>query len=229
MAYMTDSLMKHIQEACNRNERSIITTISKRASEDLATYLAENGVKVRYLHSEIETIERLEILRSYRLGEIDVIVGVNLLREWLDLPETSFIAILDAEKIGFLRSKTSLLQTIGRAARNINGRVVMYSHHCSISPAMRDAIEETEHRRTIQQEYNIIHGITPKTILSSIKEISIPSKKTQSTKEWVRTREDVKIYIKRLELEMDIAAAQLDFEKAAQIRDELLSLRKTHK
>lgn len=172
MEFMVDSLMREIVRVRDNNERALITTITKKSSEDLALYLAENGVKVRYLHSEIETIERLEILREYRLGKIDVIVGVNLLREGLDLPETSFIGILDAEKVGFLRSKTSLLQIIGRAARNANGKVIMYSHGMKISTAMHDAIEETERRRTIQMEYNTLHGITPKTIISKVKDLA---------------------------------------------------------
>jgi excinuclease ABC subunit B len=180
MEYMVDSLMRNIAQATERGERSLITTITKKSSEDLATYFAEHGIKVRYLHSEIETLERLEILRSYRLGEIDVIVGVNLLREGLDLPETSFIGILDAEKIGFLRSKTSLLQIIGRAARNVNGYVIMYSAGCKESVAMVDAIAETNRRREVQIAYNTAHGITPRTIISSVKEISIPSKKTET-------------------------------------------------
>jgi excinuclease ABC subunit B len=178
------------------------------------------------LHSEIETIERLEILRDYRLGEIDVIVGVNLLREGLDLPETSFIGILDAEKIGFLRSKTSLLQIIGRAARNSNGRVIMYSHGCKQSVAMVDAIDETNRRRAVQVAYNTKHGITPTTIISSVKNVSIPKKKTEIFAGGEMTKEKVAVYIKRLELEMDVAAANLDFERAAEIRDELLSVRK---
>lgn len=248
MEFMVDSLMKHIKEAISHNERALITTITKKSSEDLAQYLAENGIKVRYLHSEIETIERLEILRDYRLGEIDVIVGVNLLREGLDLPETSFIGILDAEKIWFLRSKTSLLQIIGRGARNSNGKVVMYVHeknsstpenlpdipclnhakaeNLAVSIAMRDAIEETYRRRAIQHAYNVKHNITPTTVISSIKEISIPQKKTEIFDGGNMTRESIKTLIKRLELEMDVASANLDFEKAAQIRDELVSLRK---
>lgn len=177
MEYMVDSLLRNIATAKSRGERSIITTITKKSSEDLAQYLAENGLKVRYLHSEIETLERLEILRDFRMGVIDVVVGVNLLREGLDLPETSFIAILDAEKIGFLRSKTSLLQIIGRAARNVNGHVIMYSHDKKLSIAMTDAIEETNRRREVQIAYNTEHSITPQTIISSIKEIGIPSKK----------------------------------------------------
>jgi excinuclease ABC subunit B len=226
MEFMVDSLMKNIHAAVGRWERALITTITKKSSEDLANYLAENGVKVRYLHSEIETIERLEILRDYRLGEIDVIVGVNLLREGLDLPETSFIAILDAEKVGFLRSKTSLLQIIGRAARNVNGYVIMYSHNCKQSIAMVDAIDETNRRRDVQIAYNTEHGITPTTIISSIKEVGISKKKTEIFAGGEMTKEKVETYIKRLELEMDVSAANLDFERAAEIRDELLSVRK---
>jgi excinuclease ABC subunit B len=262
MEFMVDSLMRHIAAAKSRGERSIITAITKKSSEDLAEYLAWNGLKVRYLHSEIETLERLEILRDFRLGTIDVVVGVNLLREGLDLPETSFIWILDAEKIGFLRSKTSLLQIIGRAARNVNGHVVMYVHekpkssrhpewnegsreqqelldssqaqndgairaqypHLHISQAMVDAINETNRRREIQMRYNQKHGITPKTILSSIKEIWIPSKKKDPFDGGHIA--NVEAYKKRLELEMDIASSNLDFERAAEIRDELFALKK---
>ncbi len=225
MEYMVDSLMRNIAAATARGERSLITTITKKSSEDLATYFAENGLKVRYLHSEIETLERLEILREYRLGNIDVIVWVNLLREGLDLPETSFIGILDAEKVGFLRSKTSLLQIIGRAARNVNGYVIMYSAGCKISDAMRDAMQETSDRRDIQIAYNTLHGITPRTIISSVKEVSIPSKKVETFEDGAM-KWNVSTYIKRLELEMDVAAANLDYEKAAQIRDELITIRK---
>ncbi len=225
MEFMVDSLMRNIASAKSRGERSIITTITKKSSEDLAQYLAENGLKVRYLHSEIETLERLEILRDFRMGVIDVVVWVNLLREWLDLPETSFIGILDAEKIGFLRSKTSLLQIIGRAARNVNGHVIMYSHGCKKSIAMEDAIAETDRRRAVQLAYNAEHGITPKTIISSIKEISIPSKKKDAFDGGHIA--NVEVYIKRLELEMDVASANLDFERAAELRDELLAARKT--
>jgi excinuclease ABC subunit B len=225
MEFMVDSIMKHIKLAISRNERALITTITKKSSEDLAAYLSENGLKVRYLHSEIETIERLEILREYRLGNIDVIVGVNLLREGLDLPETSFIGILDAEKIGFLRSKTSLLQIIGRAARNVNGYVIMYSHGCRQSTAMVDAIAETNRRREIQHAYNIEHDITPTTIISSIKEVQIPSKKKDEYAVDSYSGEKAKIRMKRLELEMDVAAANLDYEKAAELRDELFALR----
>jgi excinuclease ABC subunit B len=226
MEYMVDSLMKNIHAAIAQWERALITTITKKSSEDLANYFADNGLKVRYLHSEIETLERLEILRDYRLGVIDVIVGVNLLREGLDLPETSFIGILDAEKIGFLRSKTSLLQIIGRAARNVNGKVIMYSHGCKESIAMIDAIEETNRRRWVQEAYNTKHGITPRTIISSVKEVGIPKKKTEIFAGGEMSKEKVAVYIKRLELEMDVASANLDFERAALLRDELIGIRK---
>ena len=224
MEYMVDSLMRNISQAIGRGERSIVTTITKKSSEDLATYLRENGMKVRYLHSEIETLERLEILRDFRTWVIDVVVWVNLLREGLDLPETSFIGILDAEKIGFLRSKTSLLQIIGRAARNVNGYVIMYSHDKKMSVAMIDAIEETNRRREVQMAYNTEHHITPRTIISSIKEIGIASKKKDTFDGWHIA--NIWVYIKRLELEMDVASANLDFERAAEIRDELIAVRK---
>lgn len=159
MECMTDSLMKHIQHAKDNNERALITTITKKSSEDLAEYLSENGIKVRYLHSEIETIERLEILRDFRMGVIDVIVGVNLLREGLDLPETSFIGILDAEKIGFLRSKTSLLQIIGRGARNANGKVVMYVH---------PATEKSEKKSRKNAEKNMENSSTSSILAQNI-------------------------------------------------------------
>ncbi len=177
MEFMADSLMRNLKDVRGRNERALITTLTKKSSEELAEYLAGNGVKVRYLHSEIETIDRLEILRDLRMGKIEAIVGVNLLREGLDLPEVSFIGILDAEKVGFLRSVPSLLQIIGRAARNVNGRVVMYSHGRKISAAMERAISETERRRAIQKAYNEANGIVPKTVVSSIKDVGLKGKK----------------------------------------------------
>lgn len=224
MEYVADSLMGHIQQAIKRKERFLITTITKKSSEELAEYLASNGIKVRYLHSEIETIERLEILRDLRLGKTDGIVGVNLLREGLDLPEVSFIGILDAEKIGFLRSTSSLLQIIGRAARNVHGYVVMYSHKCRESVAMTEAIDITYKRRAIQHQYNLDNGITPETIVSRIKDTGLKGKKLHDD-DTIR-RENPRTRMKRLELEMDIASANLDFELAAEIRDELLSMRK---
>lgn len=224
MEYVADSLMGHIQATIKRGERFLITTITKKSSEELAEYLASNGVKVRYLHSEIETIERLEILRDLRLGKIDGIVGVNLLREGLDLPEVSFIGILDAEKIGFLRSTSSLLQIIGRAARNVHGHVVMYSHKMRHSTAMDEAIDITYKRRAIQHQYNLDHGITPETIVSRIKDTGLKGKKLHDDE--AMRGENPKTRIKRLELEMDVASANLDFELAAEIRDELLAMRK---
>lgn len=223
MEYVADSLMGHIQSTIKRGERFLITTITKKSSEELAEYLASNGIKVRYLHSEIETIERLEILRDLRLGKIDGIVGVNLLREGLDLPEVSFIGILDAEKIGFLRSTSSLLQIIGRAARNIHGHVVMYSHKYRESTAMTEAIDITYKRRAIQHQHNLDNGITPETIVSRIKDTGLKGKKLHDDQ---IHGENPKTRIKRLELEMDVASANLDFELAAEIRDELLEMRK---
>ncbi|NDK19451.1 excinuclease ABC subunit UvrB [Candidatus Gracilibacteria bacterium] len=224
MEYVADSLMGHIQSAIKRGERFLITTITKKSSEELAEYLASNGIKVRYLHSEIETIERLEILRDLRLGKTDGIVGVNLLREGLDLPEVSFIGILDAEKIGFLRSTSSLLQIIGRAARNVHGYVVMYSHKCRESTAMTEAMDITNRRRAVQHQYNLDNGITPETIVSRIKDTGLKGKKLHDDE--AMRGENPRTRIKRLELEMDIASANLDFELAAEIRDELLKIRK---
>lgn len=225
MEFMVDSLMHEIVQACARNERALVTTLTKKSSEELAEYLAGNGIKVKYLHSEIETIERLEILRDLRLGKIDVIVGVNLLREGLDLPEVSFIGILDAEKIGFLRSTSALLQIVGRAARNVNGKVIMYSHKKRLSSAMDEAITITKNRREIQHQYNVDHGITPQTIISSIKEIGLKGKRADTELETLPT-EKLDAAIRRYELEMDVAASNLDFELAAEIRDTLINLRR---
>jgi excinuclease ABC subunit B len=161
-----DDIYAEIKKRIGQNERSLVTTLTKKMAEDLTEYLVDLGLKVRYLHSEIETIERVEILKALRLGECDVVVGINLLREGLDLPEVSFIAILDADKIGFLRSTTSLVQIIGRAARNVNGTVIMYADR--MSAAMKEAIEETNRRRDVQLEYNRIHGITPTTISKAV-------------------------------------------------------------
>jgi excinuclease ABC subunit B len=225
MEYMVDSLMREINIARERGERALITTLTKKSSEELAGYLAWNGIKVQYLHSEIETIERLEILRDLRLGKIEVIVGVNLLREGLDLPEVSFIGILDAEKIGFLRSTSALLQIIGRAARNVNGRVIMYSHNKKLSTAMVEAISETERRRTIQNQHNLDNGITPQTIISSIKEIGLKGKREAADFDELPS-EKIDASIRRYELEMDVASANLDFELAAELRDKLIELRR---
>jgi excinuclease ABC subunit B len=226
MEYMVDSLMREIIAARSRGERSLVTTLTKKSSEELAEYLASNGVKVKYLHSEIETIERLEILRDLRMGTIEVIVGVNLLREGLDLPEVSFIGILDAEKIGFLRSTSALLQIIGRAARNSNGHVIMYSHGCKQSIAMVEAIDITTRRRAVQHQYNQEHGITPVTIVSSIKEIGLKGKRTDTSALEELPSEKLDAAIKRMEFEMDVASGNLDFERAAELRDSLITLRR---
>jgi excinuclease ABC subunit B len=226
MEYMVDSLMREIMAARGRGERSLVTTLTKKSSEELAEYLASNGVKVKYLHSEIETIERLEILRDLRMGTIEVIVGVNLLREGLDLPEVSFIGILDAEKIGFLRSTSALLQIIGRAARNSNGHVIMYSHGRKQSIAMVEAIGITTRRRAVQHQYNLDHGITPVTIVSSIKEIGLKGKRVDTSALEELPSEKLDAAIKRMEFEMDVASGNLDFERAAELRDSLIALRR---
>ena len=229
MEYMVDSLMAHIRTVIARGERILITTLTKKSSEELSEYLAGHGIRVRYLHSEIETIDRLDLLRDLRLGKIDAIVGVNLLREGLDLPEVSFIAILDAEKVGFLRSTSALLQIIGRAARNTRGQVVMYASRDPatgeprISHSMAEAIEITRNRRALQEQYNTEHGITPTNIVSTIKSLGLGgSKRTDRPPE---TNLSVDRRIKKLEIEMDVAATNLDFELAAELRDELIELR----
>ena len=222
MQFMVDDLMRNIREVKARNERVLITTITKRSSEELASYLASSWVKVAYLHSEIETIDRLEILRNLRTGKIDVLVWVNLLREGLDLPEVSFIAILDAEKQGFLRSTKSLLQIIWRASRNVNWKVTMYSYKKNISNAMKEVIDITTKRRKIQEEHNKTNNITPTTIFSKIKELTMTKKTSYKLEKW----ENLKSKIKKLELEMDVASANLDFEKAAELRDILIELKK---
>ncbi|EKE27168.1 MAG: hypothetical protein ACD_4C00014G0004 [uncultured bacterium (gcode 4)] len=225
MQFMVDDLMRNISEAKSRNERVLVTTLTKRSSEELAAYLASNWIKVAYLHSEIDTLERLEILKDLRTWKIDVLVWVNLLREWLDLPEVSFIWIIDAEKQWFLRSVKALLQITWRAARNVNGKVTMYSYKKKISDAMQQVLDITLKRRKLQDEYNKTHGITPTTIFSSIKELAMTWKKDYTIEKW----ENLTAKIKRLELEMDIASANLDFETAAEIRDILIGIKKGRK
>jgi len=171
MDKLVESLLENIRTAVERGERALITTVTKKSSEDLAAYLREQGVSAHYLHSEIDTIERLRILKDLRTGKVDVIVGVNLLREGLDLPEVSFIGIVDAHKQGFLRSTQSLIQIVGRAARNSNGHVIFYSHEGIISRSMQETIDITSRRRAVQMAYNTEHGITPTTIISSIKDL----------------------------------------------------------
>jgi excinuclease ABC subunit B len=228
-----EDLYTEIRKRIQAGERTLVTTLTKRMAEDLAEYLSELGLKVRYLHSEVETIERVEILRDLRLGEFDVLVGINLLREGLDLPEVSLIGILDADKIGFLRSATSLIQTIGRAARHLNGRVIMYADR--VSDAMKAAIDETERRRRIQAEYNRAHGITPISISKSVQDLLVRHKEEKQgiarfdlevlEKEYnVVVPKQRQALIKRLEQEMLELAKDLEFERAAVLRDEIRRL-----
>jgi excinuclease ABC subunit B len=229
-----EDLYTEIKEQVGRHERTLVTTLTKRMAEDLTDYLGELGLKVRYLHSEIETIERVEILRDLRLGTFDVLVGINLLREGLDLPEVSLIAILDADKIGFLRSATSLIQTIGRAARNVNGRVIMYADRTS--DAMQLAIQETIRRRKIQEAFNTEHGITPTTISKSIQDILVRKREEKRRSEEVNIEVLTKSYnvlvpkekkqlVRALEEEMFELAKNLEFERAAVVRDEIKKIK----
>ena len=225
-----DDLLKEIRDRAERKERVLVTTLTKRMAEDLTTYYQELGVKVRYLHSDIDTLERIEILRDLRRGVFDVLVGINLLREGLDLPEVSLVAILDADKEGFLRSSGSLIQTSGRAARNVNGRVIMYAE--ARTDSMKSAIAETERRRALQAAYNEEHGITPESVvraiedvMSSVYERDYSTPPAREAAETFRTQAEVDAEIARLEREMKSAAANLDFERAATIRDTLKSLR----
>jgi excinuclease ABC subunit B len=229
-----DDLMNEIRLRTEDGERTLVTTLTKKMAEDLTDYLMEYGFKVRYLHSEIDTLERIQIIRELRLGEFDVLVGVNLLREGLDLPEVSLVAIIDADKEGFLRGETSLIQTIGRAARNIRGKVIMYAD--KESQAMRNAISETDRRRAIQVAYNEEHGITPETIVKGISDISdflaieskVPSSRRsrRQSREAQMTPEEISRTIVELEEEMLLAADELRFEYAAKLRDEIKDLRR---
>jgi excinuclease ABC subunit B len=227
-----DDLMNEAKKVAETGERILVTTLTKKMAEDLTAYLLEYGVKVRYLHSEIDTLERIQIVRDLRLGEYDVLVGVNLLREGLDLPEVSLVAILDADKEGFLRGETSLVQTIGRAARNVNGRVLMYAD--KETDAMRAAMRETDRRRAIQIAYNEEHGITPTTVRKGISEMSellamedrAPARKRRKRTERWDSPEELEKTIVSLEEEMLMAADDLRFEEAGRIRDELRELRR---
>ncbi|MEA2455463.1 MAG: excinuclease subunit [Thermoleophilaceae bacterium] len=227
-----DDLMEEIRQRVEVEERTLVTTLTKKMAEDLTDYLLEYGFRVRYLHSEIDTLERIQIIRELRLGEYDILVGVNLLREGLDLPEVSLVAILDADKEGFLRGETSLIQTIGRAARNIRGKVIMYAD--KETAAMRKAIQETDRRRAIQVAYNEEHGITPETIVKGISDITVFLMSDSKVPSMGRRRREkrtdmepaeIESTIVELEEEMLAAAEELRFEYAAKLRDELKSLR----
>ena len=226
----SDDLIGEINQRTQRSERVLVTTLTKRMAEDLTAYLQNAGIKVRYMHHDIDTIERMEIIRDLRLGTFDVLVGINLLREGLDLPEVSLVAILDADKEGFLRSETSLIQTIGRAARNADGMVVMYAD--TITPSMRRAIDETERRREKQDAFNKAHGIVPRTVIKSVRElleISATAEDVASNQRQGRvkamTRQEKAAEIARLEKAMKEAAKMLEFELAATLRDQIIELR----
>ena len=230
-----DDIINEVNGAIEREERVLITTLTKRMSEDLSRHLKEIGYKVTYMHSDVDTLERMKIIRDLRLGKLDVLVGINLLREGLDLPEVSRVCILDADKEGFLRSVTSLIQTAGRAARNAGGKVIMYAD--TITPSMRVTIDETSRRRKIQEEYNEEHGITPKTIVKSVREVintAIAAEESIDFKdikdeENEFTKDEINEMIDALKPEMYRAAEELDFEKAAEIRDKIKDLREKKK
>ena len=223
-----DDLTDEINARAAKGERVLVTTLTKKMAEDLTEFFKNAGVKVRYMHSDVETIERMEIIRDLRLGKFDVLIGINLLREGLDLPEVSLVAVLDADKEGFLRSETSLIQTIGRAARNAGGLVILYAD--TITPSMRAAMDETERRRTIQDAFNKEHGIVPKTIIKGVREVLEISAAAED--ETARTQQNRKLSqqerdaeIKRLEKEMKEASKMLEFEYAAVLRDRIIELR----
>lgn len=226
-----DDLLDEVNNCAQRGERVLVTTLTKRMAEDLTQYMADMGVRVKYLHSDIDTIERMEIIRDLRLGKFDVLVGINLLREGLDIPEVSLVAILDADKEGFLRSETSLIQTIGRAARNVNGRVIMYAD--TITNSMERAISETNRRRRIQHEYNVKHGITPRSIQKAVHDVIEATHAAEEAKEYkagIKGMETLNVdtirsLIESMEKEMRQAARELEFERAAVLRDRIEELR----
>jgi excinuclease ABC subunit B len=224
-----DDLIGQIQSRVAKGERVLVTTLTKRMAEDLADYLKELNVKVHYLHSEIETFERVEILRDLRLGNYDVVVGINLLREGLDLPEVSLVAILDADKEGFLRSETSLIQTIGRAARHVHGKVMMYAD--KITDSMQRAIDETNRRRKIQVAYNQEHGIVPASVVKAVRDLiseqahALAEERAEYAVGKQMPKDELARLIRELEKEMKQAAKDLEFEKAAMLRDQIIELR----
>ncbi|MBU0705620.1 excinuclease ABC subunit UvrB [Patescibacteria group bacterium] len=221
--HQIDDLLEEIRKVLERKERVLITTLTKKSAEKLTDYLVEADLKAKYLHSEVDTLERIEVLRDLRLGNIDIVVGINLLREGLDLPEVSLIAILDADKQGFLRSRDALIQTTGRAARNVNGHVIMYGD--VMTDAMKAAIDETNRRRTIQEQYNKKHGITPQTIVKAVKDIAQHTHKPKKkyNKEQVPAEERKRL-IEELSRQMELASDNLEFEKAAELRDQIEDL-----
>lgn len=225
VANQIDDLLNEIKKSTSKNQRVLVTTLTKKMAEDLTAYFKNTGIRVRYLHSDIDTLERMEIIRDLRMGEFDVLVGINLLREGLDLPEVSLVAILDADKEGFLRSETSLIQTVGRAARNVDGRVIMYAD--KMTGSMDRAINETNRRRKIQDEYNKQHNITPQSIIKGVRDIIEATKAAEEEKHY-KTKDDVKdviSYIIELEKEMRKAAENLEFEKAAHLRDQIKDIK----
>jgi len=231
VAGQIDDLLAEIRTVAARQERVLVTTLTKRMAEDLTTYYQELGVRVRYLHSDIDTLERVEILRDLRLGTFDVLIGINLLREGLDLPEVSLVAILDADKEGFLRSAGALIQTIGRAARHVNGRAILYAD--VMTDSMRNAMAETERRRKVQEAYNTEHGITPASIIKNIDDVlgsvyerdyvTVPVKEDERAR--FKTQAELDAFLTSLEKEMKAAAGNLEFERAAALRDRLKRLR----
>jgi excinuclease ABC subunit B len=226
-----DDLLHEIRERVSRHERVLVTTLTKRMSEDLAEYYSEVGVRCRYMHSEIETLERVKILRDLRKGEFDVLIGINLLREGLDLPEVSLVAVLDADKEGFLRSSGSLIQTVGRCARNLNGRAILYADR--MTDSMKKAVEETDRRRAIQRAYNVEHNITPESIVRPL-DMSLASIVAADYVDMtsdvdglpeIKSQEELDTYIAKLESDMREAAKRFEFEKAAKLRDTVRDLR----
>jgi excinuclease ABC subunit B len=216
-----DDLLGRMREVVASGKRVLVTTLTKKMAENLTDYYAQMGLRVRYMHSGIETLERMELVRDLRLGEFDILIGINLLREGLDLPEVSLVAILDADKEGFLRSETSLIQTIGRAARNLDGHVVMYAD--GMTDSMRKAINETNRRRKIQQEHNEKHGITPQSVEKAVREVFEITKRSSAADDMDEDEKVMKIHI--VEQQMRQAAAELDFELAAKLRDTLYELK----
>jgi excinuclease ABC subunit B len=225
-----DDLLEEIRNRVKKKERVLVTTLTKRMAEDLTEYYADLGIRVKYLHSDIDTLDRVEIIRELRLGKFDVLVGINLLREGLDLPEVSLVAILDADKEGFLRSEKSLIQTFGRAARNVNGQVILYAD--KMTGSMDQAILETDRRRRIQDEYNKVHDITPQTVKKSVRNIlasiyeadyfTVPA--VSDFKEGYVSLKDIPKMIERLKKEMKETASRLEFERAAELRDKIHEL-----